>query len=74
MALTNYLGQNIVAGLIFYGHGFGLMSALSRLWVLGVGCAIYAGQVALSSWWMGRASSGPFERLWRRWTYPRRAA
>ncbi|MEC8652830.1 MAG: DUF418 domain-containing protein [Planctomycetota bacterium] len=71
MALTNYLGQNIVAGLIFCGHGFALHGSLSHLDVFGVGCAIYAGQVVLSSWWMGRASSGPFERLWRRLTYPR---
>lgn len=71
MALTNYLGQNIVAGLIFCGHGFALHGSLSHPEVFGVGCAIYAGQVALSSWWMGRASSGPFERLWRRLTYPR---
>ena len=71
MALTNYLGQNIVAGLIFCGHGFALHGSLSHLEVFGVGCAIYAGQVVLSSWWMGRASSGPFERLWRRLTYPR---
>ena len=74
MALTNYLGQNLVAGLIFYGHGLGMAGALSRPAVFAVGCGIYACQVALSSWWMGRASSGPFERLWRWLTYPRRAA
>ena len=74
MALTNYLGQNIVAGLIFYGHGLGMAGALSRPAVFAVGCGIYACQVALSSWWMGRASSGPFERLWRWLTYPRRPA
>jgi len=74
MALTNYLGQNLVAGLIFYGHGLGMAGALSRPAVFAASCGIYACQVALSSWWMGRASSGPFERLWRWLTYPRRAA
>ncbi len=74
MALTNYIGQNIVAGLIFYGHGFGLIGELSRLGVFAVGCAIYASQVVLSDRWMERARSGPLERLWRWLTYPRRSA
>ena len=71
MALTNYLGQNIVAGVIFFGYGFGLRGALSHLEVFGVACLIYAAQLAVSAWWMARASGGPFERLWRRLTYPK---
>jgi len=74
MALTNYLGQNIVAGLIFYGHGLGLAGGFSRLGVFAVGCGIYVCQVLLSYLWMSRARSGPFERLWRWVTYPRRPA
>ncbi|MGC6487997.1 MAG: DUF418 domain-containing protein [Planctomycetota bacterium] len=74
MALTNYLGQNIVAGLIFYGHGLGLAGGFSRLGVFAIGCGIYACQVYVSDKWMARAQSGPFERLWRRLTYPRRDA
>ena len=34
--------------------------------------AIFAAQVVLSSLWMARARSGPFELLWRRLTYGRR--
>ena len=71
MALTNYLGQNIVAGVIFFGYGFGLRGALSHLEVFGVACLIYAAQLAVSAWWMARATGGPFERLWRRLTYPK---
>ena len=71
MALTNYLGQNIVAGLIFYGHGLGLAGGFSRLGVFTIGCVIYACQVLVSDRWMARARSGPFERLWRWVTYPR---
>jgi len=73
MALTNYLGQNIVAGLIFYGHGLGLIGAFSRLEILGIAVAIYVAQVLVSDVWMARGGSGPFERLWRRLTYPRAA-
>jgi len=72
MALTNYLGQNIVAGLIFCGHGFGLYGEFKRPEIFAMCVAIYAAQVALSSAWMARASGGPFELLWRRLTYPRR--
>ncbi len=73
MALTNYLGQNLVAGLIFYGHGLGLIGAFSRLEILGLAVAIYVAQVLVSNVWMARSGSGPFERLWRWLTYPRAA-
>lgn len=72
MALTNYLGQNIVAGLIFYGHGAGRLGDFSRVELVGLALAIFAAQVVLSSLWMARARSGPFELLWRRLTYGRR--
>ncbi|MDG1491336.1 MAG: DUF418 domain-containing protein, partial [Planctomycetota bacterium] len=35
MALTNYLGQNIIAGLIFYGHGAGRLGDFSRPQLVG---------------------------------------
>jgi uncharacterized protein len=71
MALTNYLGQNIVAGLIFYGHGLGLAGEFSRPGVFAVGCGIYACQVLVSDRWVAQGWIGPFEWLWRRLTYPR---
>lgn len=72
MALTNYLGQNIVAGLIFYGHGAGKLGDLSRPQLAGLAVLIFTAQVVLSSLWMARAKGGPFELLWRRLTYPRK--
>ena len=72
MALTNYLGQNIVAGLIFYGHGLGLYGEFSQSQIFVMCIVIYSTQVALSSAWMARVNGGPFELLWRRLTYPRR--
>ena len=71
MALTNYLGQNIVAGLIFYGHGAGKLGDLSRPQLAGLAVLIFTAQVVLSSLWMARARAA-FELLWRRLTYPRR--
>ncbi|MGB0331278.1 MAG: DUF418 domain-containing protein, partial [Planctomycetota bacterium] len=55
MALTNYLGQNIVAGLIFYGHGAGKLGDLSRPQLAGLAVLIFTAQVVLSSLWMARA-------------------
>ncbi|MDA7936510.1 DUF418 domain-containing protein [bacterium] len=72
MALTNYLGQNIVAGLIFYGHGLGLYGEFSQPQIFVMCIVIYSAQVALSSAWMARVSGGPLELLWRWLTYPRR--
>ncbi len=72
MALTNYLGQNIVAGLIFYGHGAGRLGDFSRPQLVGLAALIFTAQVVLSSLWMARIKGGPFELLWRRLTYPRR--
>jgi len=72
MALTNYLGQNIIAGLIFYGHGAGRLGDFSRPQLVGLAALIFSVQVVLSTLWMARARGGPFELLWRRLTYPRR--
>jgi len=74
MALTNYLGQNIVAGLIFYGHGAGKFGDLSRPQLAALAVLIFTVQVILSSLWMARARGGPFELLWRRLTYPRQGS
>jgi len=69
MALTNYLGQNVVAGLIFYGHGAGRLGDFSRPELVGLAVAIFTAQVLFSSLWMARARGGPLELLWRRLTY-----
>ena len=74
MALTNYLGQNVVAGLIFYGHGAGRLGDFSRVELVGLGVLIFGSQVVLSTLWMARARGGPMELLWRRLTYPRRGS
>jgi uncharacterized protein len=72
MALTNYLTESIVLGVIFYGYGFGLFGRLGPVGGALIGIALYIGQLAFSRMWLGRYRFGPFEWLWRSMTYGRR--
>jgi uncharacterized protein len=68
MALTNYLTQSLVMGLIFLGHGLGYWG-LGRAWQLVFALVLCALQVAFSHWWLARFRYGPAEWLWRAVTY-----
>jgi uncharacterized protein len=74
MAFTNYLGQSLILGWIFYGYGFGLFDRLSVSTAFAIGIVVYAMQVAISAWWLGRYRYGPVEWLWRSLMYGRRQA
>jgi uncharacterized protein len=71
MAFTNYLGQSLILGWIFYGYGFGLFGKLSVSTVFAIGVVLYAMQAAVSAWWLGRYRYGPVEWLWRSLMYGR---
>lgn len=70
MALSSYIFQSIVAGIIFYGYGFGLHNQISRsnllFWIAGIwllnGIFCYL--------WLRYFKQGPLEYWWRRWSYP----
>ena len=69
MALTNYLTQSIVMGLVFLGYGLGLAGRVPpfAFWLLaGLTMAV---QILLSRWWLARFRFGPAEWLWRWATY-----
>jgi uncharacterized protein len=51
--------------LIFTGVGLGLVGRVSPLETVGIALAIFAGQVALSHWWMARFGYGPVEGVLR---------
>ena len=72
MALTNYLIQSIVLGIIFYGYGFGLFGRLGSAAAAVIGVTIYLTQVQLSRLWLAHFQFGPFEWLWRSLSYGRR--
>lgn len=74
MALTNYLGQSIVGGLIFYGFGLGMYGRITGYQLYGVVLLIWAVEIAWSLWWLRHFRIGPFEWLWRSVTYKRAQA
>ena len=72
MALSNYLMQSVIFGLIFYGYGFGLLGQLGSASVAGMGVIVYVLQLAFSRAWLRKFRFGPFEWLWRSLTYGHR--
>ncbi|MEW6252144.1 MAG: DUF418 domain-containing protein [Planctomycetota bacterium] len=69
MALTNYLLQSVVCTTVFYSYGLGWYGQVSPARGMLLALAIYAAQVPLSLWWLGRFRFGPAEWLWRTLTY-----
>jgi uncharacterized protein len=69
MALTNYLGQSLIATFIFYGYGLAFFGRAGWAAGLLLTVAIYILQVTVSNWWALRFRFGPAEWLWRSLTY-----
>lgn len=69
MSLTCYILHAITGTFLFLGYGFGVAEGIHPAGVLAICCGVYAVLLAVSSWWLKRASYGPLERLWRRLTY-----
>ena len=68
-ALSNYLGQSLICGLIFNGYGLGLAGKLAPGSIVLCTLAIFAAQILLSTLWLGRFRFGLLEWLWRSLTY-----
>ncbi len=58
MALTNYIGQSVLATTVFYGFGLGWYGYLSRLEQQGIVVGILFLQIVFSSWWLARFDHG----------------
>lgn len=71
MALTNYLMQSVVCGLLLQTYGLGFGAVLSRAQLMVVCAGIMLAQIVLSRWWLSSHDQGPAEALWRRYTYRR---
>ncbi|MBC8366324.1 DUF418 domain-containing protein [bacterium] len=69
MAFSNYIGQTVLATLVFYGWGLGLYGRLNRFELVGVILIIWAAQLLISPWWLKRFHYGPLEWLWRTMSY-----
>lgn len=69
MALTHYVSQTAICGLLLFGPVGGLFGRLSRTELMGVVLAVWVLQVAVSSPWLRRFRYGPLEWAWRSLTY-----
>jgi MFS family permease len=74
MAFTNYIGQSLVFGWLFFGYGLGWFGLLRPAPVLALGIAVYVVQVQLSRLWLRHYRFGPIEWLWRTLMYGARQA
>ena len=69
MAFTNYLMQSLLAGLFFYGIGFGYFGKLQRYEIYYVVAATWTLQIIWSHIWLRYFRFGPLEWAWRCLTY-----
>jgi len=69
MALTNYTMQSVLGLALFTTTG--LYGHVGPALLLVPTVAVFAAQVWLSDWWLGRFRFGPLEWLWRVLTYGR---
>lgn len=72
MALTCYIGQNLIASIIFYDWGFGVSAKIDgpwfTYWTLLIYLGIAAFLIAFSALWLRRFPRGPVELVWH-WSY-----
>lgn len=69
MALTHYVGQSVIAAILFYG--FGLLGKLGFAQLMGVAVLVWIVQGIFSVLWLKRYEMGPLEWLLRMLTYGR---
>lgn len=69
MALTNYLLQTVVNYLLFCSFGLDLIGEVGVAGCLALTLAVFVAQLIVSRWWLEAFDFGPFEWLWRWWTY-----
>ncbi len=71
MALTNYLSQSIVLTTVFYGYGFGQYATWGSLDIVLLALSLFVLQLGFSNIWLQNFNYGPFEWLWRCFSYGR---
>jgi len=68
-AFSNYILQTIICTTLFYGHGFGLFGAVSRVEQFLIVVAVWGVLLVVSPLWLRYFAYGPLEWLWRSLTY-----
>ena len=72
VALSVYLLQSVICGLLFYGSGLGLVLEVAPAAALTLALFINAALMAASAAWLRRFRYGPVEWVWRSLTLGRR--
>jgi uncharacterized protein len=71
MSLSNYLAQSVSTTFIMYWWGLAWFGDVSRPQQVGLVCAVFTGQMIISTMWLRFFTMGPMEWLWRSATYLR---
>lgn len=71
MALTGYLGSNLIGSFVWYGWGLGLMGVWNGAAMNLFAFAVFAGLAVFSALWLAVFRFGPVEWLWRCISYGR---
>ncbi len=69
MALTNYISANAIGMWFFSGYGLGYWGHVPRAGQVVFVAVVFAVQMLVSRWWLGRFRYGPLEWSWRAMTY-----
>ena len=69
MALSNYITQNTLGVLLFFGYGLALMQKIPFAYIPIFAILILATQWLFSTFWLSRFKQGPLENIWRRYSY-----
>lgn len=69
IALSNYILQNVLAGIVFYGYGFAKHNQYTRFELIGIVLIIWTIQIIFTVSWLSAFKQGPLESLWRKLTY-----
>jgi uncharacterized protein len=69
MALSNYLAQSLLCGVIFYGWGLGYYGHFGYAGQLLIVAGIWLAQLIWSPLWLSVFRFGPMEWLWRSLSY-----
>ena len=71
MSLTNYLLQSLFGSVIFCGFGLAMYRHVGITYATLIGLAMVVGQYFFCRYWFKNHDRGPFEALWRRFTWIR---
>lgn len=72
MSLTNYLMYSMVFTTVMYSYGFGKFGSFEPWQLLIFSILFFAIQIVLCKTWLQYFRFGPFEWLWRKFTYFKR--